>query len=122
MYPSSPPYPHAPAPTPGYYPAPVVTTQPMPMMYVPQPTYRDYLGLSIMNMLLCCLPIGIAATIFSCKTRDSVSRQDMASAESNSRTAFTLNMVALGIGLAINVAWIAYVIYAIVAFQPYYYG
>ncbi|XP_053546153.1 proline rich transmembrane protein 1B-like isoform X3 [Bombina bombina] len=89
----------------------VMTTQPNTLVMVPQPTYKDYMGLSIMNLLLCCLPIGIAALIFSCKTRDAVSRGDQASAASDSRTAFTLNMVALGIGIAVNIVWIAVVIY-----------
>ncbi|KAM5132234.1 synapse differentiation-inducing gene protein 1-like [Mantella aurantiaca] len=115
-------------PPPMYYEAPppvVVTTQPAFVM-VPQPTHKDYLGLSIMNMICCCFPLGIAALIFSIQTRDAVSRQDAASAAANSRTAFTLNMVALGIGIAIHVIWIAYVIYVSVVVSStvsyYYYG
>ncbi|XP_040183049.1 synapse differentiation-inducing gene protein 1-like [Rana temporaria] len=96
-----------------YYAAPpptVVTTQPT-VIVVPQPAYKDYLGLSIMNMICCCLPIGIAALIFSVQTRDAANRQDAISAQANSRTAFTLNMVALGIGICCHIVWIAYVIY-----------
>ncbi|XP_077312155.1 proline-rich transmembrane protein 1-like [Lithobates pipiens] len=99
-------------PTP-YYAAPppmVVTTQPT-VIVVPQPAYKDYLGLSIVNMICCCLPIGIAALIFSIQTRDAASRQDAIGAEASSRTAFILNMVALGIGICSHIIWIAYVIY-----------
>ncbi|XP_053546151.1 uncharacterized protein LOC128638298 isoform X1 [Bombina bombina] len=56
-------------------------------------------------------PFGIPAFIYIIKTRDAVSRGDQASAASDSRTAFTLNMVALGIGIAVNIVWIAVVIY-----------
>ncbi|CAH2318321.1 major prion -like [Pelobates cultripes] len=90
----------------------LVKTQPN-VMVIPQPTYRDYLGLSIMNLILCCFPVGIAAVVFSCKTRDSLRRGDMISAASDSRTAFSLNMVALGLGIAANIVWVAYVIYVL---------
>ncbi|KAM4652262.1 uncharacterized protein O3C94_014626 [Discoglossus pictus] len=99
----------------------VMTTQPN-VVVMPQPTYNDYLGLSIMNMILCCLPLGIAAAIFSCKTRDDLSRGDIATAATNSRTSFTLNMVALGLGIAINIVWIGVVIYRNVKSSSVYYA
>ncbi|XP_063292095.1 proline rich transmembrane protein 1B-like [Pelobates fuscus] len=98
-------------------PMPTIVTTQQNVMVIPQPSYRDYLGLSIMNLILCCFPIGIAATVFSCKVRESLRRGDMISAASDSRTAFKLNMVSLGLGIAGNLAWIAYVIYTTVTNQ-----
>ncbi|KAK2874654.1 hypothetical protein Q8A67_021807 [Cirrhinus molitorella] len=59
----------------------------------------DYLGYSIFTMLCCCLPLGIAATIYSCSTRDANMAGQREMAMSSSRVAFILNNVALGIGL-----------------------
>ncbi|XP_063291489.1 proline rich transmembrane protein 1B-like isoform X1 [Pelobates fuscus] len=101
--------------------APIVTTQPN-VMVVPQPAYKDYLGLSIMNLLLCCFPLGIIALIYSCKTVDSMRRGDMIMASSESRTSFTLNMVALGLGIVGHVAWISFVIYYYVMINKYTYS
>ncbi|KAL1265359.1 hypothetical protein QQF64_003386 [Cirrhinus molitorella] len=61
----------------------------------------DYLGYSIFTMLCCCLPLGIAATVFSCHTRDANLSGQQELARSSSRVAFILNNVALGLGLAI---------------------
>ncbi|OCT71103.1 hypothetical protein XELAEV_18038012mg [Xenopus laevis] len=91
----------------------VINTQPT-MIPAPQRIYKDYLGCSITTLICCCLPIGIAALVFSCKTREDLIRGDMVSAAIDSRTAFTLNMVALGLGLVINITWIGFLIYYIV--------
>ncbi|XP_031762211.1 proline rich transmembrane protein 1B-like [Xenopus tropicalis] len=90
----------------------VINTQSIAVMPT-QPVCKDYMGCSIANLLCCCFPIGIAALIFSIKTRDDISRGDMITAASDSRTAFTLNMVALGLGLVANLVWISYTIYAL---------
>ncbi|XP_053307633.1 proline rich transmembrane protein 1B-like [Spea bombifrons] len=120
-YPNSAPYPPSypnSAPYPPQYGQPqtfnnvVVNSQPAMMAVSPvRVTYKDYLGLSIFNLICCCLPLGIAALVYSCKTRDSLARGDMVSASSESRTTFTLNMVALGIGITVNIIWIALVSY-----------
>lgn len=61
---------------------------------------NDYLSYSIFTMLCCCLPIGIAALIYSISTQQANQIGDRMTAERNSRTARTLNHVALGLGIA----------------------
>ncbi|CAL8248416.1 unnamed protein product [Lota lota] len=60
---------------------------------------KDYLGYSIFTLLCCCLPLGIAALIYSISTRDANMAGDQVTAEKNSKTARTLNHVSLGIGI-----------------------
>ncbi|XP_078507162.1 transmembrane protein PMIS2 [Lissotriton helveticus] len=98
----------------------VVVTQPT-VVVAPLPVYeKDYLGYSIFNLLCCCLCLGIAALVFSIKTRDANQRGDINEARANSATARNLNHVSLGIGIAITIAWVAYVIFFIVTVQKYY--
>ncbi|XP_012673460.2 protein lifeguard 1-like [Clupea harengus] len=66
----------------------------------------DYLGYSIFTMLCCCLPLGIAALIFSISTREANSQGNRQMAEKNSQTARKLNHAALGIGLTIIILYI----------------
>ncbi|KTG06020.1 hypothetical protein cypCar_00018973 [Cyprinus carpio] len=66
----------------------------------------DYLGYSIFTMLCCCLPLGIAALVFSLSTRNANYSGQRELAESNSKTARTLNHVALTIGLILIVLYI----------------
>ncbi|XP_041426008.1 transmembrane protein 91-like [Xenopus laevis] len=91
----------------------VINTQPRSMM-TPQSTYKDYMAFSIASLICCCFPIAIAALIFSCKTREDLNQGDVTSAAVDSRMAFNLNMAALGVGIAIHVSWIIYVIYFLV--------
>ncbi|CAH2254343.1 proline-rich transmembrane 1-like [Pelobates cultripes] len=100
---------------------PIVTTQPN-VMVIPQPAHNDYLCLSIVSLILCFLPLGVAAVIYSCKTVDSMRRGDMIMASSESRTSFTLNMVALGLGIVGHVAWISFVIYYYVMINKFTYS
>ncbi|XP_058864904.1 calcium-binding protein P-like [Acipenser ruthenus] len=113
------PYPPAqPYPSPqGQYPmgqGPAVTMQPAiyvqraPLVH-PMP---DYLGYSIFTMLCCCLPLGIAALIYSISTRDANNMGNEELAKKNSRLARNLNHTGLGIGIAILILWIAYVAFA----------
>ncbi|XP_039629563.1 proline-rich transmembrane protein 1-like [Polypterus senegalus] len=71
---------------------------------------HDYLGYSIFTMLCCCLPIGIAALIYSIKTQDANKAGNLDLARKHSRTARVLNHTALGIGICILVIWIGTVI------------
>ncbi|XP_029928620.1 proline-rich transmembrane protein 1 [Myripristis murdjan] len=70
---------------------------------------NDYLGYSIFTLLCCCLPLGIAALIYSILTRDANYAGDQMAAERNSRMARLLNHVGLGIGLAVLILTIVYV-------------
>ncbi|RXN07934.1 synapse differentiation-inducing gene protein 1-like [Labeo rohita] len=74
---------------------PAVLMTPMPLVTA----VPDYLGYSIFTMLCCCFPLGIAATVYSCSTRDANMAGQRELAMSRSRVAFILNNVALGIGL-----------------------
>ncbi|KAM9309667.1 interferon-induced transmembrane protein 2-like isoform 2-T2 [Pholidichthys leucotaenia] len=77
-----------------------------PIMYVTQTHLSDpvddYLWYSIFTML-CCLPLGIAALIYSILTRDANRMGDRLAAQRSSRTARTLNHMALGIGIGVIV-------------------
>ncbi|KAM4568729.1 uncharacterized protein V3H82_012837 [Fundulus diaphanus] len=75
---------------------------------------NDYMGYSIFTMLCCCLPLGIAALIYSISAREANHIGDRMSAERNSRTARTLNHVALGLGLA---SLLLIIIYMVVVFS-----
>lgn len=116
MYPDIPTYPppqygapvvhynHGP-PFPGYH---VVTMQPTvnvtyPPLLEPLP---DYLCYSVFTMMCCCLPLGIAALVYSISTRNANMSGQPQMAERSSKMALTLNHVALGIGLTFIVLYI----------------
>ncbi|KAL4657736.1 annexin A11-like [Arapaima gigas] len=92
-------------------PHPAITVQ--PTVYVTQAPLAnplpDYLGYSIFTMVCCCLPLGIAALVYSISTRDANNRGQQELAEKNSRLTRNLNHAALGIGITILVLWIIYV-------------
>ncbi|KAK7146869.1 hypothetical protein R3I94_009651 [Phoxinus phoxinus] len=97
--------PYAQGPYPGQS---VVAVQPTAFVTAgplanPEP---DYLCYSIFTMLCCCLPLGIAALVFSCSTRNANYSGQQALAEKNSKTARTLNHVAVAIGLVFAVLFI----------------
>ncbi|MCL2743622.1 MAG: DUF1559 domain-containing protein [Planctomycetaceae bacterium] len=65
----------------------------------------DYLIWSIISTLCCCLPLGIAAIIFSTQCKSAISAGDLATAQSKSKTAFMLNIISLLLGLIFNVLY-----------------
>ncbi|MCJ8745417.1 hypothetical protein PDJAM_G00129920 [Pangasius djambal] len=89
-----------------------VTVQ--PTVYVTPATHispiPDYLGYSIFTMLCCCLPLGIAALIYSINTRDANLTGNRELALRNSHVARLLNHIALGLGLTAFVISIIFVI------------
>ncbi|KAJ8280622.1 hypothetical protein GJAV_G00057000 [Gymnothorax javanicus] len=56
---------------------------------------------SIITTLCCCLPIGIAAIVYSSKASGANSAGDVARAQEASRTAKILNIVGLVLGIII---------------------
>ncbi|KAF4102822.1 trafficking regulator of GLUT4 1-like [Onychostoma macrolepis] len=90
----------------GPYPGqPMVTVQPAAFVTVTPlaDPVSDYLYYSIFIMLCCCLPLGIAALIYSIFTRNANYSGQREIAEKNSKTARTLNHIGLGIGLVVIV-------------------
>uniref|UniRef100_A0AAQ6IEI0 Uncharacterized protein n=1 Tax=Anabas testudineus TaxID=64144 RepID=A0AAQ6IEI0_ANATE len=65
----------------------------------PRAAAPSYLAWSIFNTLCCCLPLGIAAIIFSCKVQNANALGQSSAAEEASRTAKKLNIVALVCGV-----------------------
>ncbi|KAM3830310.1 proline rich transmembrane protein 1B-like [Vipera latastei] len=72
----------------------------------------DYLGYSIFTLLCCCLPLGIAALIYSIRTQGANQQGDVASARKYSRLALILDHTALGLGIA----WIILTIILLIVF------
>ncbi|KAG7471366.1 hypothetical protein MATL_G00123770 [Megalops atlanticus] len=58
-----------------------------------------YLAWSILNTICCCLPLGIAAIVYSSKANSANSVGDSATAQDASRTARNLNIAALVCGV-----------------------
>nr|XP_023844496.1 synapse differentiation-inducing gene protein 1-like isoform X2 [Salvelinus alpinus] len=96
----------------GEYHQSTVTVQPTVFVThgaLPYPL-PDYLGYSIFTMLCCCLPLGIAALIYSISTRDANNQGHQQVAERSSRLARILNHSALGIGITVIILYIVYVV------------
>ncbi|XP_056397837.1 proline rich transmembrane protein 1B-like [Hyla sarda] len=112
IQPPPPPYYTPPGPMPTQTPAPtmVISTQPY-VVAMPQRPYRDYMVLSMATLLLFCWPLGIAAVMYSSKTRDALRRGDPLMAAQYSHTAWIINIVGMVIGSLGHAAWIIYVIY-----------
>ncbi|XP_061449112.1 synapse differentiation-inducing gene protein 1-like [Rhineura floridana] len=58
----------------------------------------SYLALSIFNMLCCCLPLGIAALVFSVQVKNATHIGDVNQASKSSRTARLLNIIGIVVG------------------------
>uniref|UniRef100_A0A3Q4BBL2 Uncharacterized protein n=1 Tax=Mola mola TaxID=94237 RepID=A0A3Q4BBL2_MOLML len=67
----------------------------------------SYLAWSIFNTLCCCLPIGIAAIVCSCKAQNANATGDSTVAMDASRTAKILNIVGLVCGVILIIVCIA---------------
>ncbi|KAK2816530.1 hypothetical protein Q7C36_022801 [Tachysurus vachellii] len=81
----------------------------MPPGVVQAPTY---LAWSIFNTLCCCLPLGIIAIVFSCRTDTANLIGDTSRANAHSRLAKKLNIAALVIGIVFVIIYI--ILYVIV--------
>uniref|UniRef100_A0A671SH03 Uncharacterized protein n=1 Tax=Sinocyclocheilus anshuiensis TaxID=1608454 RepID=A0A671SH03_9TELE len=65
-------------------------------------SHRDeptYLAWSIFNTFCCCLPLGVAAIIYSCRVNNANSLGDAGRAQESSRIAKNLNIASLVVGL-----------------------
>uniref|UniRef100_A0A4W6D1C4 Uncharacterized protein n=1 Tax=Lates calcarifer TaxID=8187 RepID=A0A4W6D1C4_LATCA len=66
-----------------------------------------YLGWSIFNTLCCCLPLGIAAIVCSCRAQNANVVGQSAIADDASRTAKILNVIGLVCGIIFLIIFIA---------------
>ncbi|MCI4394572.1 hypothetical protein PGIGA_G00170460 [Pangasianodon gigas] len=73
-----------------------------------------YLVWSIFNTLCCCLPIGIIAIVFSCRTDTANVIGDTTRANEHSRMARNLNIAAMVTGI---IFLIIYIVYYSIAFS-----
>ncbi|XP_035020437.1 cysteine-rich and transmembrane domain-containing protein 1 [Hippoglossus stenolepis] len=97
------------------YPAhPATVTVHQPMVYVTRSPLAepasDYMCYSVFTLMCCCLPLGIAALIYSISTREANHAGDQLAAERSSRLARTLNHVGLGIGLLFSIVMVVYIV------------
>ncbi|XP_015263661.1 PREDICTED: interferon-induced transmembrane protein 3-like [Gekko japonicus] len=71
-----------------------------------QPTHEKvYLAYSIFTMLFCCLPLGIAALVYSIRTQDANRMGNGTEAQRNSRMARSLAHAALIMGIVSAIAY-----------------
>ncbi|XP_068099344.1 dispanin subfamily A member 2b-like [Hyperolius riggenbachi] len=76
----------------------------MPVMQSPTPhKQKDFLGWSIFNLTLCCVPIGLVALIYSVKTRDARYANNDIIATKYSRTTWKLNVLSLVVGILLYI-------------------
>ncbi|KAJ7304115.1 hypothetical protein JRQ81_011640 [Phrynocephalus forsythii] len=68
----------------------------------------DYMAYSIFTMLCCCLPLGVAALVYSIQTQESNRIGNSAAARRTSRTARILAHTALGLGLTFLILYIIF--------------
>ncbi|XP_062996710.1 transmembrane protein 91-like [Elgaria multicarinata webbii] len=94
-------------PGPGYNQGPDLQT-PQAVFIVPAQSTSEpeHLGYSIFTMLCCFLPLGIAALVYSVKTKESNRNGNSIAAQKNSRLALVMGHISLGLGL---IVWILYI-------------
>ncbi|XP_018427201.1 PREDICTED: dispanin subfamily A member 2b-like [Nanorana parkeri] len=68
---------------------------------------KDYLVWSIFSLICCFCPLGLAALIFSIKSRDANNQNDADTAEKHSRTSLYLNIAALVLGIILIIVIVA---------------
>lgn len=79
-------------------------------MGYPSSSYKalppNNLAWSIVNLIFCCLPLGIVALVFAVQSQSAANRGDMAEADRTASTAQTCNMVAtIGGGIFIAIVF-----------------
>ncbi|XP_064406221.1 proline-rich transmembrane protein 1-like [Halichondria panicea] len=73
--------------------------QPMVIQEPQDPPPSDYLALSIFTTILCFWPLGIAAIVFSVKTRNSFQRGEYEKARISSSNAKIFNIISIAVGI-----------------------
>nr|DBA15750.1 TPA: hypothetical protein GDO54_003218 [Pyxicephalus adspersus] len=73
---------------------------------------KDYLVWSIFSLVCCFCPIGVAALLFSIKSRDANNKNEADVAAKYSRIAFYLNIAALVLGIIMIIVFTAITISA----------
>lgn len=73
----------------------------------PAPTIPNYLWQSIVVTLCCCLPLGVVAIVFAAQVNSKLAAGDIAGAQDASRKAKMFCLIAVGIGLLVNIIWFA---------------
>jgi hypothetical protein len=71
-----------------------------PAVYVP-----NYLVFSILTTVLCCLPTGIPAIIYSAQVNGKLQAGDIAGAQAASRNAKMWCWISFGLGLAFSIIY-----------------
>jgi hypothetical protein len=75
-----------------------VTSEPKSPVSDSAPTVPNYLVWAILATVLCCLPIGVPAIIFSAQVNGKLASGDHQGAQKASRTAMILCIVAAAVG------------------------
>jgi hypothetical protein len=73
----------------------------------PAASIPNYLWQSIVVTLCCCLPLGVVAIIFAAQVNSKLAAGDIAGAQDASRKAKMFCLIAVGLGLVINIIWFA---------------
>jgi hypothetical protein len=73
------------------------------------PKIDTWLWQSIVATLLCCLPVGVVAIVFSAQAQSAMNVGNYAEAEAKAKTAKTLTLVAVGVGLVTVLGWFMFV-------------
>jgi hypothetical protein len=73
------------------------------------PRIDTWLWQSIVATLLCCLPVGVVAIVFSAQSQSAMNVGNYAEAQAKANTAKTLTLVAVGVGLVGVVGWLFFV-------------
>lgn len=93
--------------------------QPQPIQQQPVgPKPRNYLALSILATLFCCLPFGIPAIIFSAQVDSHWNGGRYQEAQEASRKAKTWMLVSVCVGAFIAIAYIAIIIIGVATNGP----
>lgn len=81
-----------------------------------QPVSRvpNYLVQSILATIFCCLPLGIVAIVFAAQVNGKIEAGDMQGAQSASKNAKMFCWIAFGLGLAVSIIYLAFIVIGVV--------